>query len=104
MVDFLQLQEIMKERLEHDRSINTVEVVGPTLELAISDAAALLDVPVRRLEYEIIEKGSAGFLGVGKTEWRLHAYEYASSRKKKKLKNLFEDELENTGPVIEDKD
>jgi uncharacterized protein (DUF342 family) len=75
MVDFVRLQNIVKEQLEHDRTIKTIEAVGATLELAVSEAATLLDIPVRRLEYEIAEKGSAGFLGSGKKDWKIRAYE-----------------------------
>ncbi len=39
MVDFVQLQEILKERLEQDRAIHMIEVTGPTLEAVTADAA-----------------------------------------------------------------
>ena len=104
MVDFIQLQEIVKDRLEQDRTVQTVEAVGPSLEAAVSDAAALLDVSVRRLEYEVIEKGSAGFMGMGKKDWRIKAYEKLSAGRKKRREMLFEDEAESDLPVIEDRD
>jgi len=75
MVDFLQLQEIMKEQLAKDRAVKLVVAKGATLEEAVTQAATLLNVPVRRLEYEITEKGFAGFLGTGKREWTINAYE-----------------------------
>ena len=31
MVDFVELQEIMKYRLEQDRAVQSIEVTGPTL-------------------------------------------------------------------------
>ena len=75
MVDFIRLQEIVKDRLEQDRNINIVTASGATLEEAVSQSAILLDLPLRRLDYEIIERGASGFLGRGKKDWVIKAYE-----------------------------
>jgi uncharacterized protein (DUF342 family) len=104
MIDFLQLQEIIKEHLENDRSIRTVDASGPTLEAAVNEAAALLDTSVRRLEYEILERGTSGFLGTGKKDWVIRAYERDVVKKVKVKEELLEEEIADTGPVIEDKD
>jgi uncharacterized protein (DUF342 family) len=104
MYDFHQLQEIVRERLENDRAVQSIEVSGATLETTIVDAAALLDIPIRRLEYEIVERGSTGFLGMGKKEWRIQAYERVVITKKLLGESLFEAEVGETGPVIEDRD
>jgi uncharacterized protein (DUF342 family) len=104
MVDFVQLQEILKERLEQDRAIHMIEVTGPTLEAVTADAAALLDIPVRHLEYEITERGSPGILGMGKKDWRIHAYEKVTDSKKKHGEGELEEEAGEQGPVIEDRD
>jgi predicted RNA-binding protein Jag len=104
MVDFAQLQEIARDRLEQDRLIESVEAVGPTLETAVFDAAALLDVPVRRLEYEIIERGSPGFWGMGKKDWRIQAYERLTTKKKKHLDDFLFDEADDGLPVVQDRD
>ena len=104
MVDFIQLQEIVRDHLEQDRTVQTVEAVGPTLESAVSDAAALLDVPVRRIEYEVLEKGFAGFMGMGKKDWRIKAYEKLTAGRKRRRETLFEDETEDNLPVVENRD
>jgi uncharacterized protein (DUF342 family) len=104
MVDFVQLQEIIKDRLEQDRSVHSIEVVGSTLETVTADAAALLDVPIRHLEYEIMERGSPGIMGIGKKEWRIQAYEKIVLGKKKAGQGLLEEELGEQGPIIEDRD
>jgi len=83
MVDFVRLQQIVKERLEQDRNIRTVNVTGATLEDAVAEAATLLNIPVRRLEYEITERGTPGFLGSGKKDWVIAAYERLVSKKEK---------------------
>ena len=104
MVDFLQLQEIIKEHLEQDRSIRSVDASGPTLEAAVNEAAALLDTSIRRLEYEILERGSSGFMGAGKKDWVIRAYEKAQTKKKKHSKEDVADEEEANVQVIVNKD
>jgi uncharacterized protein (DUF342 family) len=104
MVDFVQLQEYMKNCLEQDRAVHIIEVTGPTLEAVTADAAALLNISVRSLEYEIVERGSPGFIGVGKKEWRIQAYEKIILDKKKQGAGLFEEDLGEQVPVIEDRD
>ena len=80
MVDFIQLQDMIREQLAQDRTIRTIAVNGPTLEDAVAQAAILLNIPVRRLEYEITERGSPGFFGTGKKEWSINAYERLVSK------------------------
>jgi uncharacterized protein (DUF342 family) len=75
MVDFVRLQQIVKDQLEQDRNIRTVTATGATLEAAVAEASVLLDLPVRRLDYEITEKGAAGLFGNGKKDWEIRAYE-----------------------------
>jgi uncharacterized protein (DUF342 family) len=104
MVDFVQLQNIVKEQLEQDRTIKTIEATGATLELAVSEAAALLDIPVRRLEYEIAEKGSAGFLGSGKKDWKIRAYERHFEKAVGEEDDIFVLGIDAGTPVIEDRD
>jgi len=104
MVDFAQLQEVLAERLEQDRAVQIIDVSGPTLEAALADAAALLDTSIRHLEYEIVERGSPGMLGMGKKEWRLQCYQKVILSKKDQGMGLLEEELADQGPVVEDRD
>ena len=104
MVDFVQLQHIMKEQLDQDRAISTIEVQGPTLEDAVSQAAAMLDCSVRRLEYEVTERGFTGVMGAGKKGWKIKAYQRFVQRE------IAASESDEDGagaaaaaPVIEDK-
>jgi uncharacterized protein (DUF342 family) len=67
----------------------------------------LLDTSVRRLEYEILERGSSGFLGAGKKDWVIRAYERDRVKKAKAEDMLAEDDLSDMAddkPVIVDKD
>jgi uncharacterized protein (DUF342 family) len=104
MIDFVQLQKIVKEHLEQDRAIRTVDASGPTLEAAVNEAAALLDTSVRRLEYEILERGSSGFMGAGKKDWLIRAYEQARVRKVELSEEELSEEETDDAPVIVDKD
>jgi uncharacterized protein (DUF342 family) len=104
MIDFVQLQEIIKEHLEQDRTVRTIDASGPTLEAAVNEAAALLDTSIRRLEYEIIERGSSGFLGAGKKDWLIRAYEHARVKKTKADEEQLAEEAADDTPVIVDKD
>jgi len=104
MVDFVQLQEIVKRQLEQDRAIRSVDASGPTLEAAVNEAVALLDTSIRKLEYEILERGSSGFLGAGKKDWVIRAYERVSTKKKKLEEEQLIDEDLDAAMVIQDKD
>jgi uncharacterized protein (DUF342 family) len=70
----------MKERLERDRAIHTIEAEGATLEEAVAEAAVLLNLPVRRLEYEVAVRGFSGFLGSGTKNWKIRAYERVTEK------------------------
>jgi len=104
MIDFIQLQEIVKEHLERDRAIQSVDASGPTLEAAVNEAAALLDTSIRRLEYEIIERGSSGFMGAGKKDWVIRAYERTQIKKTKQAQEDIVGEEDEAVQVIQDKD
>jgi len=104
MIDFIQLQEIVKEHLEHDRAIRSVDASGPTLEAAVNEAAALLDTSIRRLEYEILERGSSGFMGAGKKDWVIRAYERTQVKKTKHAQEDIIGEDDEKIQVIQDKD
>lgn len=104
MVDFVQLQQLMKERLERDRAIRSVEAQGLTLDEAVASASALLAVSVKHLEYEVLERGFSGFLGTGRKEWKIRAYERIAADENVALIDLEHSVLDIAAPVIEDKD
>jgi len=104
MVDFIQLQNIVKDRLEQDRNIRTVLATGDSLEQAVTEASVLLDIPVRRVDYEVTERGASGFLGSGKKKWEIKAYERVIIRKEEFV-FIGEDEEEfSHEPVVLDVD
>ena len=75
MVTITQLREFMKEQIEEDKTIKTAQVEGDSLEDALRQASIELGLPVKRLEYEVIQRGNKGVLGFGKKEWLVTAYE-----------------------------
>jgi uncharacterized protein (DUF342 family) len=103
MVDFIQLQDIIKVQLTHDRNVKTVSAKGPTLQEAVEQAATILNMPVRHLEYEVAERGSTGFMGTGKKDWVINAYERIIMKDEIKVADAIEENGE-AAPVIEDKD
>jgi uncharacterized protein (DUF342 family) len=104
VVDFVQLQQIIKEQLDQDRSISAVEAQGPTLEEAVAQAATLLNLPVRRLEYEVTERGSPGFMGTGKKDWKIRAYQRLNVREELAEEDVVEDGFDFDAPLVEDED
>jgi uncharacterized protein (DUF342 family) len=75
------VRELMRRYLDEDGDKRSVEVEGSSLEDALKNASVQLDCPVSSLEYEVLEKGSTGFMSVGRKSWKINVYE--SSGKKK---------------------
>ena len=104
MVDFVQLQHLIKEQLTQDRAIQSADVEGPTLEAAVAEAATLLNLPVRHLEYEVLVRGSPGFLGTGQKNWKIRAYERKVVKVEEILAALSGEGEETVAVVVEDRD
>jgi uncharacterized protein (DUF342 family) len=99
-IDFTQLLEIEKESLEKDRAIQKVEAEGPTLEDALADAAILLDVQVSQIDYDILQEGFSGLMGVGKKDWRVQASRKPGVERIRPGTLLHADEEKEAAPVI----
>lgn len=104
MIDFVQLQQKIKERLDQDRAIKSIIAEGSTLEEAVINAATLLGTSIKKIEYEILERGSSGFFGTGKKNWRINAYEKAVDRKEASILEVGSPELVIATPILEDRD
>ena len=81
MVTLDRLRIDLEKQLQIDKEITAVEVIGDTLDECLADAAVQLETKVRNLEYEVIEKGFAGVIGLMKKPWRIKVYENPSDRK-----------------------
>ena len=75
MVNLNYIREDLKKQLEADKALHCVEVRADTLDEALADAAVQLGTKVSNLEYEILEKGSNGFLGLAKKIWTVRVYQ-----------------------------
>ena len=75
------VRELMRRYLDEDGDKRSVEAEGNSLEDALKNASVQLDCPVSSLEYEVLEKGGTGFMGIVKKPWKINVYE--SSGKKK---------------------
>jgi uncharacterized protein (DUF342 family) len=104
MVDFVRLQYVMKDRLERDRAIHTIETEGATLEEAVAEAATLLNLPVRHIEYEVVVKGFSGFLGTGAKNWKLKAYERVTAETIEEEREAAENAAAEAAKAVIDKD
>ena len=58
------------------------EFSAKTLEDAITEAKIRLEATSENLEYEVIDKGSAGFLGIGSKPARIRARKLLNSRER----------------------
>lgn len=65
----------MKAEYEKTKKVKTVQVSGKNLDDALHQASIELSLPLRSLEYEILDKGRSGVLGIKGTPWRIIAYE-----------------------------
>ena len=68
------------------------EFSAKTLEDAITEAKIRLEATSENLEYEVIDKGSAGFLGIGSKPARIRARKLLNSRERAEefLENVFD--------------
>lgn len=106
MVDLESIRQDMQTQLEIDNSVRSVVVNADTLDEALADAAVQLDSRVSLLEYEVIEKGSDGFLGLAKKPWKLRIYPTSEvvAKKKKLMDNDFSAEQFNQEVKTVDRD
>jgi uncharacterized protein len=106
MVTLEKIRGEMKERLDIDTKMHNVDVNADTIDEALADASVQLDTKTGNLEYEVVEKGSAGFLGLGKKPWKIRVYQNPNTiarTKKSSGDDLFSEE-EQEEIKIEDRD
>ena len=94
MVGMDRLREYMHQQYSEDKQRAFVNVSGDTLEEALNAAAIELSLPLKRIEYEILEKGTKGVLGVGKKPYSLLAYPAADQHEPESLDISGDDSLD----------
>jgi uncharacterized protein (DUF342 family) len=75
MISADELRQYMASQLAEDRKHKTIRASGATLEEALAQAALELGLPVKSLDYELVQRGSRGTMGVGRREWVITAYQ-----------------------------
>lgn len=79
MVTLDDIRKEMATQLQIDQQLKSVEVRADALDDALADAAVQLDTKVSSLDYEIIEKGFEGFMGIGRKPWVIRVYQNAET-------------------------
>ena len=82
MVTLDAIRKDMAGFLEKDKEIHFIEVRADTLDEALADAAVQFDTRVANLEYEVLERGFDGFMGIAKKPWFLKIYQNPDTVKK----------------------
>jgi uncharacterized protein len=75
VVTLEQIREYMRLQSEEDKKNRAIAVQAESVPEALQKASIELGIPVRGLEYEILEKGTSGTLGMGRKLWKLNVYE-----------------------------
>jgi len=92
VVTLEQIREYMRLQSEEDKKNRAIAVQAESVPEALQKASIELGIPVRGLEYEILEKGASGTLGMGRKLWKLNVYE-----RSKEVKTSTEVEEETPG-------
>lgn len=74
-----------------DKDIKVVEVHADTLDEALADAAVQLETRVALLDYEVVERGFEGFMGISRKPWTIKVYlnEEALAEQRKSSSRAF---------------
>jgi len=75
MVSKEQIRNFMLQQIELDKKRTSIHVTGKNIEDALLQGAIELGLPVRRLEYEILDRGKRGIFGAGRKDCTLIIYE-----------------------------
>ncbi len=90
MVTMEQLQAFMRKSAAEDANRKYVNVSGVTLEDALREASIELSLPIKRIAYEILEKGSAGVAGFGRKPVLIVAYPDSTTEMDTQDEDAFE--------------
>jgi uncharacterized protein (DUF342 family) len=104
MITLDQIQSFMKVRMTEDKALKRVKASGDTIEEALQQAAIELGLALRKIEYEVLERGSRGTFGIGKKPWVLVAYESLKQKKEDERAGAGEDSNAELKEIPEDRD
>jgi uncharacterized protein (DUF342 family) len=104
MISTDELRQYMARQLAEDRKLKTVRARGRSLQEALAQAALELGIPVKRLDYELAQRGSRGTMGVGRRDWVITAYEAVRSQKQARAAAQQETGAATPGRPVPDRD
>ena len=93
MIGLDDFRDKMKAEMEKTKETRSAQVSGRNLDDALKQASLELGLPLRSLEYEILDRGRAGILGMKGQPCRLIAYERVEASETGDERSL-EDELD----------
>jgi len=73
MIGLDDFREKMKAEIEKTKQMKSVQVSGRNLDDALEQASLELGLPLRVLEYEILDKGNPGLFGIKGSPCRIIA-------------------------------
>lgn len=68
------LKVLLKKIIEEESKIDSVEVVGETLDEVLEAACEKLGIGLSEIDYEILESGDKGLFGFGKKKYKVKVY------------------------------
>ena len=101
MYTLTELKPIMQQQLAEDANRQYVNVSADTLEDALREAAVELSLPMKKIEYEILERGSSGIMGLGKRPFLIVAYP-VTGKSGAQQKNQHAQDTRVETPVLHD--
>ncbi|HZK19105.1 MAG TPA: FapA family protein [Treponemataceae bacterium] len=98
MVTLDQIRKDITILYKNEINLRYVDVNASSVEEALADAALQLDTSVKALEYEVLETGFNGVMGLMRRPWLLRIYENETARSKRSKmaagSDLFGEEAE----------
>jgi len=91
MIGLDDFREKMKTEIEKTKQMKSVQVSGKNLDDALEQASIELGLPLRVLEYEILESGKSGIFGFKSSPCRIIAYESVKNKMKREAQSLEEE-------------
>ncbi len=91
MIGLEDFRDRMKTEAEKTRKIKSAQVSGRNLDDALKQASLELGLSLRALEYEILDRGRSGILGMKGQPCRIIAYEKVDNSKGTRAKSLEEE-------------
>ena len=95
MLTLDEFRSFLKDQLQKDQQKKSIQVSGATVEEALNEAAVELGLPVSRLEYEVLDPGKKGFMGVKQRNCLLVVYPSEKVVKKVKEETAEEEYFES---------